>query len=291
MTRLLRFHVIGYFCLLLAFATSCCLYSQPDTAANAVPPSNAADTAPDSSAPSLPLGIGDSITVNVFDEADMDGTVSVGDDGTIRLPLVGTLPIAGQSTAQAALRIEKALKDGGYLVNPHVSVTLATSVSQLVSVLGEVRTPGRYQVNANSTISQILALAGGVTADGADAIFLIQTDASGKQVRTPIDLKGYTDSKSILPTTRFKGGDSIFVPRADKFYIYGEVTLPNSYRLEPGMTVVQAIARAGGLTVRGSDRRVEIKRTGPDGHQEAFSAKQDAVVKPGDVIRVKESIF
>ena len=93
----------------------------------------------------------------------------------------------------------------------------------------------------------------------------------------PVDLKGFTDRTSALPTVKFKGGDSIFVPRADKFYIYGEVMMPNSYKLEPGMTVVQAIARAGGLTVRGSDRRVEIKRTGPDGHQDTFGAKQDAL--------------
>jgi polysaccharide biosynthesis/export protein len=282
MTRLLRFHVSALYWLLLVCAPVGCL--------DAAPAPNGSGSA-DSSVPSVQLGTGDSVTINVFGQADMDATVSIADDGTVRLPLVGTVALAGLSTVQAALKIEKALADGGYLVKPHVSVTLATAVSQLVSILGEVRTPGRYQVNSNSTIFQILALAGGITEDGSDTIFLIHTDATGTQVRSPIDLKGLSDSSSQLPTTKFKGGDSIFVPRADKFYIYGEVTTPNSYKIEPGMTVIQAIARAGGLTVRGSDRRVEIKRTGPDGHQNTFSAKQDALVKAGDVIRVKESIF
>jgi polysaccharide biosynthesis/export protein len=288
MTRLSRFQGSALSWLVLAVALTFGLYSQPNRAADVTPTPGASATTADAS---VPLGRGDSITVNVFGQPDMDGTVSIADDGTIRLPLIGSQQVAGLSTAQAAINIEKALKDGGFLIKPHVSVTLATAVSQLVSILGEVRTPGRYQVNSHSTIFQILALAGGLTPDGADTIFLIHTDASGKQERQPIDLKGFNNSSSALPTAIFKGGDSIFVPRADKFYIYGEVSKPDSYKLEPGMTVIQAIARAGGLTPRGSDRRVEIKRTGPDGHQNTFGAKQDAPVKPDDVIRVKESIF
>jgi polysaccharide biosynthesis/export protein len=287
MNRLSRFQVNGLLWLALVVAPVLCPHLQAGSAANAAP----IPAAPNGPIPSVALGVGDSITVAVFGQPDMDGAVTVADDGTIRLPLIGPVQIAGLSTAQTSQKIEQALKDGGFLVNPHVTVTLTTPVSQLVSILGEVRTPGRYQVNSNSTIFQVLALAGGVTVDGADTIFLIRTDSSGKQVRIPIDLKGLNDTTSQLPTAKFRGGDSIVVPRADKFYIYGEVMKPDSYKIEPEMTVIQAIARAGGLTVRGSDRRVEIKRTGPDGHQDTHSAKQDALVQPGDVIRVKESIF
>lgn len=242
-------------------------------------------------AASAQLGPGDTVAIRVFGQSDMDGNIYVADDGTISLPLVGAILVAGLSPAQVSLRIEKALKDGAYLVNPHVTVTLVASVNQLVAVLGEVRTPGRYQVGANTTIFQLLAQAGGVTATSADVIFLIRTDASGNQSRIPINLKGYSDASSVLPNQKFKGGDSIFVPRADQFYIYGEVTQPNEYRLEPGMTVIQAIARAGGLTLRGSDRRVDIKRKGPDGRDVTARAKQSDPVLPGDVIQVKESIF
>ncbi|HTV78669.1 MAG TPA: SLBB domain-containing protein [Steroidobacteraceae bacterium] len=291
MTRYSRFQVRNNFWLHVVLVTICCLVGRSVPAAGPPAPQTGSVSSSEVSVPSLALGAGDAITIDVFGQPDMNGLVSIADDGTIRLPLVGSVAVAGLSTAQAGQKIEKALVDGGFLVKPHVSVTLTTPVSQLVSILGEVRTPGRYQVNANSTIFQILALAGGVTADGADTIFLIHTDSSGKQQRTPIDLKGFSSNSSQLPTTKFKGGDSIFVPRADKFYIYGEVMMPNSYKLEPGMTVVEAIARAGGLTVRGSDRRVEIKRKGPNGKQTTFGAKQDTPVQPDDVIRVKESIF
>lgn len=245
----------------------------------------------DITAPSAQLGPGDTVAIRVFGQADMDGNIYVADDGTLSLPLVGSIQVAGLSPAQVSRKIEKALKDGAFLVSPHVTVTLVASVNQLVAVLGEVRTPGRYQVGANTTIFQLLAQAGGVTATSADVIFLIRADASGNQSRTPINLKGYSDANSALPNQKFKGGDSIFVPRADQFYIYGEVTQPNEYRLEPGMTVIQAIARAGGLTLRGSDRRVDIKRKGADGREVTARAKQSDPVLPGDVIQVKESIF
>ncbi len=241
--------------------------------------------------PMVQVGPGDTLSVKVFDQPDMDSTVPVSDEGTIHLPLVGSIPVAGLSPTQVSLKIEKALKDGSFFVNPHVTVTLVQSVNQLVAVLGEVRQPGRYQVAANTTIFQLLAQAGGATANSADVIYLIRADASGNQTRTPIVLKGYTDATAVLPTQRFKGGDSIFVPRADQFYIYGEVQQPNEYRLEPGMSVVQAIARAGGLTTRGSDRRVDIKRKGTDGRETTFRAKQTDLVQPSDVIHVKESIF
>jgi polysaccharide export outer membrane protein len=237
------------------------------------------------------LGPGDTVTIRVFGQPDMDGTVYVADDGTVHLPLVGPILVTGLSPDQASRKIEKALVDGSFLVKPHVTITLTQSINQLVAVLGEVRLPGRYQVSATTTIFQLLAQAGGVTATSADVIYLIRADVSGGQTRTPIDLKGYTNEGSALPTQRFKGGDSIFVPHADQFYVYGEVNQPNQYRLETGMTVLQAIARAGGITARGSDRRIDIKRKGSDGHDHTIRAKQDDVVHSDDVIHVKESIF
>jgi len=243
------------------------------------------------SRPSIALGRGDTVSLHVFDQPDMDGTVTVGDDGTVRVPLVGPVDVAGLSPAEAGLRIERALRNGKFLVSPHVTVTLTKSVSQLVSVLGEVTKPGRYPVTTGTTIFQLLAEAGGMTPAGADAILLIRSDPSGREEREVIDLKGYMDSKVSMPSELIKPGDSVFVPQAPQFYIYGEVREPNEYRLEPGMTVVQAIARAGGLTTRGSDRRIDIIRRSASGHERTFRAKQGEIVQPNDVIHVNESIF
>jgi polysaccharide export outer membrane protein len=83
----------------------------------------------------------------------------------------------------------------------------------------------------------------------------------------------------------------VYVPRAEQFFILGEVQKPSMYKLEPNLTVLQAISVAGGVTPKGSDRRVEIKRAGKNGQQVVIKPKPNDLVQPDDVIRVKESIF
>jgi polysaccharide export outer membrane protein len=259
-------------------------------AAPAKPPP-VADAAAGTAPPLLQLGAGDSVNIQVYGQPDMGATVYVSDDGSIPVALVGAVEVAGLSPAQASLRIEKALHDGKFLINPHVTLTVTQSRSQLVTVLGQVGTPGRYPIESNTSIFDLLAQAGGVKDDGADVVFLLRPDKDGKETRYPINLKQMVNGDRPTQTERLKSGDSVFVPRAEQFYIYGEVAAPGKYRVETGMTIIQAIARAGGVTLRGSERRVEIKRHKPDGSYETSKAKLGEAVQPDDVIRVKESIF
>jgi polysaccharide biosynthesis/export protein len=239
----------------------------------------------------IQLGAGDSVSIQVYGQPDMTTTVYVSDDGTIPVPLAGAVPIAGLSPAEASKKIEKALKDGRFLVDPQVTLTVVVSRSQRVSVLGQVGHPGLYPVESTTTIFDLLAQAGGALETGSDVIFLLRPDATGTVQRYPINLRGLDDPSRAIPTQGLHGGDSLFIPRAEQFYIYGEVTQPNKYRVEPGMTVIQAISRAGGVTARGSERRVDIKRLGSEGNYVTFKAKLNDLVKADDVIRVKESIF
>lgn len=239
----------------------------------------------------IQLGPGDSVNMQVYGQPDMTTTVYVSDDGTIPVPLAGPVQISGMSPSEASKKIEKALKDGRFLVDPHVTLTVVVSRSQRISVLGQVGHPGLYPIESNTTIFDLLALAGGALDTSADEIFLLRPDASGNVQRYPINLKGLDNAKMSIPSQTLRGGDSIFVPRAEQFYIYGEVTAPNKYRLEPQMTVIQAISRAGGVTPRGSERRVDIKRLGTNGNYVTVKAKLNDFVKPDDVIHVKESIF
>ncbi len=122
-------------------------------------------------------------------------------------------------------------------------------------------------------------------------IYIIRQDKDGKEIRYPVDLKGLASGNGTIPTMALKGGDSVFVPKAEQFSIYGEVQQPGRFRVEPGMTVIEAIAKAGGITLRGSARRVDIKRRLPDGTYSTVKAKFGDLVQPEDVIHVKESIF
>jgi polysaccharide export outer membrane protein len=246
----------------------------------------------EAAAPALiQLGPGDSVNIQVYGQPDMTTTVNVSDDGTLRVPLAGPVQVGGASPSEASQRIEKALRDGKFLLDPHVTLTVQLSRSQRVSVSGQVGKPGLYPIESNTTIFDLLALAGGELDTGSEQIFLLRQDASGTLQRYPINLRGLDDVKKAIPTQALHGGDSIFVPRAEQFYIYGEVTTPNKYRLEPDMTVVEAISRAGGITPRGSERRIDIKRRTPNGTYINIKAKLSELVQPDDVIHVKESIF
>lgn len=243
--------------------------------------------------PLLQLGPGDQVKMEVFGRPEMETTTYIADDGSIRVPLAGPVVIGGLSPGDAGQKVESALKRGQFLVDPHVTFTVLQSRSQRVSVLGEVRTPGRYPIESNTTVLDLLAQAGGATDKGSDTIYVLRPDGTGALKRLPVNLKGAVDSKDTTPAVlqTLQGGDSIFVPLAEQFYIAGEVHAPAMYRLETGMTLTQAIARAGGVTDKGSTSRVSIKRRGPKGEYVVISGKAGDKIQPDDVITVKERIF
>jgi len=280
----------SFFALLLAFGAAAHAAPNPGAPAPALSATDANELN-SIKGPLLQLGPGDSVAILVYGQPDMSGTVYVSDDGTIPVALAGPVQVAGLSPSQAASRIEKALRDGKFLVDPHVTLTVAKSLSQRVSVLGQVGKPGRYPIESNTTIFDLLAEAGGITEKGGNTVFLLRQGKDGNVVRYPISLKGLSDGVQTMPDQALKGGDSIYVPHAPQFYVYGEVMKPGQYPVESGMTVIQAIASAGGITPRGSQRRIEIKRRKADGTYATTKAHFGELVQPEDVIRVKESIF
>jgi polysaccharide biosynthesis/export protein len=251
------------------------------------------DPAPVLDHPILQLGPGDQVRMDVFGRPEMGTTTYVSDDGSIRVPLAGAVKIGGMSPGEAAQKVEAALKTGQFLVDPQVTFTVLQTRSQRVSVMGQVRAPGLYPIESNTTVLDLLAQAGGTTEKGADIIYVLRQDGSGTLQRYPVNLKGATDSKDSTPAVlqTLRGGDKILVPEAQQIYIAGEVHAPAVYRFESGMTVLEAIALAGGITERGSASRVQIKRRGPNGNYIVISGKANEKVQPDDVITVKERLF
>jgi polysaccharide export outer membrane protein len=235
---------------------------------------------------------GDQISIEVFGNDDLATTVNVGRDGTARMPLAGSVPVSGLSPSDAARSIEKALTDGQFLLNPQVTVNVIQSSSLLVSVLGEVAKPGRYPIEPNSTVLDVIALAGGINEKGSNEIYIIHKNASGVPQREPVDLLRMVDSEGAnSPATLvIQSGDSIEVPKAT-FFITGQVTRPGEYRVDRDMILFEALARAGGVTPMGSASRVEVQRRGPN--DEIIKVKVDKTlrIKSGDVILVKERLF
>jgi len=258
------------------------------------PAASTAPTAPAEAAvpgPMLALGVGDSVSVQVYGRPELTLTTYVADDGSIPVPLAGRVPVVGLAPAEAADKIAAAYKMAKLLNDPQVTVLLLQSRSQQVSVLGAVARPGRYVIESNSTVMDLVAQAGGIGDNGARVVYLLRPGKDGKLQRTALDLNGLGHDGVPLPATVLHGGDSVYVPQAEQFYVYGEVQAPNMYRLEPGMTVEQALSRSGGVTARGSRKRIEIRRLEGEGNYVTRAGELAELVHAGDVIRVKERIF
>jgi polysaccharide biosynthesis/export protein len=195
------------------------------------------------------------------------------------MPLVGELKLTGLSPVEAAGAIADSFKKGKFLKNPQVTVAVTTVRSKQVSVLGAVTRPGRYALDdTSSQLADVIAAAGGITPTGADTVTVIR---DGKEQKVAVLGKPFA----------LKGGETIHVERAPVFYIYGEVTRSGAYRVEPNMTVMQAIAAGGGITARGSDRRLKMRRADAKGKLVETDANLRDLVKPDDVIYVKEALF
>jgi polysaccharide export outer membrane protein len=223
--------------------------------------------------------VGDAVRVTVFQQPDLTTETRISEQGAILMPLVGQVKLAGLSTTQAAAQIGDALKRGKFLNNPQVQVALTTVRSRQVSVLGLVARPGRYPLDETSShLADVVAAAGGVLPTGSETV-TVKYD--GKEQKIDLLGKGFA----------LKGGETIYVERAPVFYIYGEVPRGGAYRLEPNMTVMQGIAAGGGLTPRGSDRRLKLRRASGEGKYIETDANLQDRVQADDVIYVRESLF
>ncbi len=237
------------------------------------------------------LGEGDSIRITVFQNPDLSTETRISERGTITFPLIGEIPLAGLTPARAEARIAEHLVKGKFLVKPQVNLNLVQVRSRQVSVLGQVVRPGRYPLDdTSSNLTDILALAGGISPTGDDNVS-VTMKRDGKIVKLEVDVPTMYRTGDMSRNIRLENGDVIFVQRAPVFYIYGEVQRAGSYRLEQAMTVMQALSVGGGVTPRGTDRGLKIRRRALDGTLRVVDARLNDLVEPNDVIYVKESLF
>jgi len=236
------------------------------------------------------IGPNDIIRIKVYDHDDLSGDLRVSAGGEIPFPLLGTVQVANLSTAEAGDRIARLMDEQGFLHKPQISVTVLEYHSQEVAVLGFVNKPGRFALEAEVTVADLIAIAGGINPQGDDRA-IITREKDGHPERLEMDLKSLLEEGVIpddVPIAR--DGDVIYIPRAPIFYIYGEVQRPGSYRLEREMTIAQAISVGGGITPRGSENRVKVQRNVNGQHQEVDVGLTD-VLKKDDVVYVGERWF
>ena len=250
----------------------------------------------DPSVPGVPtegyvIGPQDNLSIIVTDETELSGKYRVDSDGTISMPYLKRVPVAGLSLADAQDKITAMLK-ADFIRNPQVRVEVDQFKARSVLMTGEVRIQGKLTLPGTTmSLLEALALAGSATQNASNEVLIMHPPKPGEKAPEPITVnRKDLELGKVGRDITLQDGDIVNVPLAKRFYISGFVKNPGSFVLDTGTTVGQAIILAGGLSDRGSDRRIKIGRT-VNGKTLDISVTMEDKVLPNDEIKVKSRFF
>ena len=274
------------------------------TAVATTPPANITGARADKSGKAAPvrnssirLGDGDLVEVLVYNVPELNGKARIDGNGDLYLPLIDYVHVAGLTVTEAQGAIEKRLNDGGFVKNPHVNVLVDEGVSQGVSVLGEVVKPGVYAAPGKEQLLDVISAAGGLTPSAGHVVTVTHRDEQEKPITGEL-AKNLTNT----PETNIDimAGDTVVVHKADVVYVVGDVARPSGLLIDRGnLTVLQAIALAGGTTATSRPNGARIIHKGPDGMTETpvplkkilQARAADIPMKPDDILFVPSSVL
>ncbi len=253
------------------------------------------------------VGPGDSLKITVWGHDDLTRTVQVSEEGNFSYPLIGKVHADELSVSQIEQEITRRL-DGKYLINPQVTIVVEEFRSKRVFVLGEVggpqghgKGPGAYPLTGQTSLIEILSAAGGLTSEAGGEVVVVrpisdkksdqplppQESETAKVIRLNVKhLLGGDATQNIL----LEDGDTIYVPSAQYFFVFGQVKNPGRYVLESETTVLKAITMAGGLTEIAAVKKTRILRE-ESGARIERRVEMTSRVMPQDIIMVPESFF
>jgi polysaccharide export outer membrane protein len=263
------------------------------------------------------IGGYDVLSITVYEEKDLTiEAVRVSADGFISFPLIGRLQVDDRNTSEVEKLIARKLAEGGYLLNPHVSVMVTKYESRKFSVLGAVKSPGNYPLQARERVLDGISKANGLAGESdsmgrslgseAQEAMVIRTLEPGKpearKIVINLDLQGLLKGRDQISNIYLADQDVIYIPRANFFYIIGEVKTPGSYTFtKKDISIVEAISMAGGFTRIAARNKTRIVRI-ENGVERIYNINVDAItkagrmiqavpIKPNDLIVVPESFF
>jgi polysaccharide export outer membrane protein len=213
----------------------------------------------------MKLGIGDLLEVSVYNVPELNSKVRVSNAGDIYLPLIDYVHVEGLTQEEAQSLIAKRLEDGGFVRSPHVTIFIDEANSQGVTILGEVGKPGIYPELADHHLYAIISQAGGFTNTAARKVSILRRNQpQAIHVDLPRNLADDVSANiEIMP------GDTLTVPRAPVIYVVGDVGRPSGLLVDNGsLTVLQALALAGGTNKTAKLGGAKLIRKGPNGMTE-----------------------
>ncbi len=248
------------------------------------------------------IGAEDVLSITVWDHDDLSRVVTVSADGNFSFPLIGRIKAGGLTVRELENRIAKLL-DKDYIVNPQVTITVKEFKSKKVFILGEVPKPGAYYLSKNDTLLEVISKAGGVSKNAGQEIVIVRP--TGGKTQQPTSLNSENSqliriglqallAGNIQKNIGVQDNDTIYVPKASMFSVFGEVGKPGSYPLEHETTILEAISIAGGPTQNADTQKLELLRT-EDGVQRKFilniqqilkvsGGSEEFMIRDGDVI-------
>jgi polysaccharide biosynthesis/export protein len=245
------------------------------------------------------VGPQDVLTITSYDQADLSGKFAVEADGTFTFPLIGRFKAGGLTLRATEEQLKAKLKNEGYFNNPQITVAVEQYRSQKVYVVGEVRAPGTYPITGDMRLIEALARAGSTLPSASGEVVIVHP-SGGQAANGPV-LPAAADGDNVVrvdlqelqngvitSNTALRDGDTIFVPRAESIYVFGQVKNPGAYALQQRTTtVLQALSLAGGVTDRGSTSRIRIVRI-VDGQKKEIKVTLGDIIRAGDTIIVSE---
>ena len=235
------------------------------------------------------IGPQDQLKITVLDEPSLSQSYRVDSDGSITMDYIGHVRASGATPADLQARVRELLANG-FLKNPQVRVEVESYMSQSVMVSGEVRSPGKIPMTGAMTLLEALAVAGSPLSSASSELSIAHLKRPDTRDAEVVRMNWKDLQLGKGTDVALQDGDFILVPKARTFFITGQVQHPGEFVLEPGTTVQQAIALAGGLTDRGSDRRVKATRIVKSKSVEVSLRLEDNVL-PGDTITVVQRFF
>lgn len=238
------------------------------------------------------VGEGDVLGISVYRAPDMSAMATVEVDGTVLVPEIGRIAVGGHTVAEIARILADAYGRAGILVNPSISVTVTQLRARRVAVMGAVSRPGDLALDREGmTLSRVLAQAGANFGVGDGIVTVIDPLEPG-QPSTPRRKFRIAQIVAGQGDIAMRNGQVVVVEAAPLVYVNGEVGHAGVFPLQDGMRVEQALALAGGVTARGSMKRLRLTRQGADGTTaDVPHPTRDTLLQPGDVIFVKTRIF
>jgi polysaccharide export outer membrane protein len=206
----------------------------------------------------------DLIDLDVYSEADLHKPARLGSDGTVLLPLIGSVKIGGMTVAQATDLITKKYA-AGFVKNPSVMITVIQYRKSTFSILGQVSRPGIYEIpeGAHVSILEAISLAGGYTTTAAQNAVMVKRMIDGKVTLYRIKAADMAQNPDVVPF-EILPGDTVVVSAPEKasFTILGQVQRPGLFEIPPGthVSIIEAISLAGGYTPMASQNGVTVKR-------------------------------